>query len=243
MDDANHYIGKFDAQNEHKLNSIVPEVGQEFTLVYLPAKEDATEAMWVIDPSESGKFITINVTCGEDTGDDDDKEPHSSPYDQLKDLIKVTVDCTNTDVSHADKPYGLLKGSYDVELDEADNTWNVTVRSGDYIVKYEKENSNVPHGLTSDTDTGSETVSVVKEGDGWKLANGNAPTTITFKVKCGSTIIKVPGEAKTTGTLCTWTPKTPPILTRPAWPTCWRLTTTFSTCSAIPTAALGPIAT
>ena len=205
VDDANHYIGKFDAQNEHELTSIVPEVGQEFTLVYLPAQENATEAMWIIDPNESGKFITINVTCKDGGGEqpEEPNEPTAPTYGDLKALIDVTVDCTNTDVTHASQTYGLIDNSvapnYSVSAisqdDEGNDTCTVTVYAGEYIVKYENNTNNVAHGLTSEANK-TETIKLTLGADGkWALADGEDGT-VTFKVKCGSKIIHVtdPGE-------------------------------------------------
>ena len=180
---------------KHELADASKNTGS-FKLYY-----DGDGAKWLLAEGQNKPYVIFEVTCkdgGSGGEPEEPNEPTAPTYDDLEDLIKVTVDCTNTQINpaHPNGNYELMQGTYDVVKASTGDTWTVTVRSGDYIVNYEKENGNVPHGLTNDTDTGSETVSVVKEGDDWKLANGSAPTTITFEVKCGSTIVEVPGEGE-----------------------------------------------
>ena len=202
-DQRDAFIQLFDSTGKHTFKNYDPEDGKlEVTLNYVPSAQTGPDDSYTWALSESSDLLTIYVTCNDGGGDPDEPdqpdEPTAPTYDDLKALIDVKVECTNTQINpaHPNGNYELMQGTYDVVKASTGDTWTVTVRSGDYIVNYEKANGNVPHGLTNDTDTGSKTVSVVKEGDSWKLANGSAPTTITFKVKCGSTIIKVPGEGE-----------------------------------------------
>ena len=125
------------------------------------------------------------------------KDTEGPNYNDLKDLIKVTVACTNDKTpEHGEKKYGLLEGSYDVDLDEGDDTCAITIHADKYVVEYSKDtNRDLPHGLVDYDNGRTDTIELTHNGTTWELADGEDGT-VTFKVKCGSKIIHVtdPGE-------------------------------------------------
>ena len=197
---ANSYVSQYKPDNvPHELAGEAQETGS-FKLYHDGIK-------WLLAEGQNKPYVIFEVTCkdgGSGEQPEEPGEPTAPTYDELKDLIDVTVACTNTDVTHASQTYGLIDNSvapnYSVSAisqdDEGNDTCTVTVYAGEYIVKYENNTNNVAHGLTNATGTGSVEVDLVNDGTGWKLANGSAPTTITFEVKCGSTIVEVPGEGE-----------------------------------------------
>ena len=57
-------------------------------------------------------------------------EPSAPTEDQVKTLLAdgaVTIDCTNEEVSHADKTYGLLAGGYTIGAVQGNSTSGYTV--------------------------------------------------------------------------------------------------------------------
>ena len=110
----------------------------------------------------------------------------------------VKIDCTNTKVNHADKTYGLLKGSYDIgepqKVERTDvYTCEITVYAAPYVAQYSTD-MNKGHSLA---DVGSKKVILVYNGDEWivppvELAAGDdfeyeSAFPVTFNVVCEET--------------------------------------------------------
>ena len=109
------------------------------------------------------------------------KAPDAPNYDNLKTLIgDITVNCTNTEASHASKNYTLLPDSYtpgEVEGDaENGYTYTVTINSQKYVEQFDADTSAVhtPKDATA-------TVTLEYKNNAWLVKSG---TPISFNVVC-----------------------------------------------------------
>ena len=117
--------------------------------------------------------VSYDVVCVTAPGTTTPDEPTD---DQVKDLLAdnaVTIDCTNKDVEHANKTYGLL-GQYtigEVQGNETDGyTVVVTVAPDAYVTQYNTDTV-VDHVLSPNTQ-GDKVITLVY-GDGqWAFEEG-----------------------------------------------------------------------
>lgn len=171
--DPNSYVDDYNEVLEgHVLDP--KEQNREITLRYVNGK-------WAVDEGEAP--VKYTVKCETDPGT---TTPDKPTDDQVKDLLAdnaVTIDCTNKDVEHANKTYGLL-GQYtigDVEGNETDGyTVDVTVAPNAYVTKYNTD-TGVDHDLSPDTQ-GEEIITLVYVDGQWALEEGYTP--VTYTVVC-----------------------------------------------------------
>ena len=111
------------------------------------------------------------------------KRPDAPSYDKLKTLIgDITVNCTNTEASHASKNYTLLPDSYtpgEVEGNaESGYTYTVTLKSEKYVNQFDTDTS-ATHTSKDDT----ATVTLEYKNSAWLVKSG---TPISFNVECNA---------------------------------------------------------
>ena len=109
------------------------------------------------------------------------KRPDAPSYDKLKTLIgDITVNCTNTEASHASKNYTLLPDSYtpgEVEGNaESGYTYTVTINSQKYVAQFDVD-TNKAH----DSKDGTATVTLEYKNNAWLVKSG---TPVAFNVAC-----------------------------------------------------------
>ena len=149
---------------------------------YIHLKYSDTESKWVranlLHPSFEVKCEDAEITPPDKPADDD-----------VSDILgnaAVKIDCVNTDVSHEDKTYGLIDGSFTVgdaeENDAGGYTCTVTIQAAEYVTQYNTD-TGVTHELDPENQT-SKTVTLEYDADSetWTAASGAAP--VTFTVKC-----------------------------------------------------------
>ena len=128
---ADKYVAEYNKTNAgHTLSSDSPVV---VNLTY-----DFTTGIWTAN-TDTVKF---EVVC----------ETPVAPQPVATDLIKnVVVDCTNDVMNHADATYGLLDGSYTVNVTGTypTVTGTITVSADKYVAEYNKTNAG--HTLSSDS--------------------------------------------------------------------------------------------
>ena len=179
------------------------------------------------DDIDNGK-VTNTATIASDAGVADDKNEATETTDAEKDTTTptptkpsapgdddlntilgnnvVTVECTNSDVSHADKTYGLIKDGYTLPLavtGDADTGWRcvITLVPGAYVAQY---NTDIAPGHTLDpsTQTGSITLTW-DEDNGWTKPTTGLP--VTFEVKCETYTLTYDANGGTVGGQDTFT--------------------------------------
>ncbi|GEM_PF-2276284 len=120
-------------------------------------------------------------------------KPDAPTSDEVTKLLNnaVRVDCTNTEVSHADKTYGLINESFTIGNVEgnADSgyTVKVTVKPAKYVDAYNTD-TGVTHTLAPDTQ-GSKTITLKYNATttAWEAAS---TIPVTFTVVCA--VVPVP---------------------------------------------------
>lgn len=173
--DPNSYVDDYnEVLKGHVLDP--KEQNHEITLRYVNGK-------WTVDEGEAP--VKYTVKCETDPGT---TTPDKPTDDQVKDLLAdnaVTIDCTNKDVEHADKTYGLL-GEYtigEVQGDETDGyTVDVTVAPEAYVTEYNTDTV-VDHVLSPNTQ-GDKVITLVYVDGQWALEKGYTP--VTYTVICDS---------------------------------------------------------
>ena len=171
----NAYVTQYNTDTgvDHDLS---PDTQGEKTiqLVYVNDK-------WTV--KEGSAPVSYDVVCVIDPGT---TTPDKPTDDQVEVLLKdnaVTIDCTNKDVDHADKTYGLL-GEYiigEVQGNETDGyTVDVTVAPDAYVTQYNTDTV-VDHVLSPNTQ-GDKVITLVYAEGQWKVEDGSAP--VTYTVVC-----------------------------------------------------------
>lgn len=171
----NAYVTQYNTDTgvDHDLS---PDTQGEKTiqLVYVNDK-------WTV--KEGSAPVSYDVVCVTDPGT---TTPDKPTDDQVEVLLKdnaVTIDCTNKDVDHADKTYGLL-GEYiigEVQGNETDGyTVDVTVAPDAYVTQYNTDTV-VDHVLSPNTQ-GDKVITLVYAEGQWKVEDGSAP--VTYTVVC-----------------------------------------------------------
>ncbi len=136
---------------------------------------------WTV--KEGSAPVSYDVVCETAPGTTTPDEPTD---DQVKDLLAdkaVTIDCTNKDVEHADKTYGLLGGYIigEVQGNETDGyTVDVTVAPDAYVTLYNTDTV-VDHVLSPNTQ-GDKVITLVYVDGQWALEKGYTP--VTYTVVC-----------------------------------------------------------
>ena len=151
-----------------------PDVGQDGT------------AKWIVD---RGVSVEFKVVCAPV---DDPLKPEKPSDDDVKKLLGdvVTIDCTNSKVTHEDKTYGLLSGGFSVGDVQGDKehgyTVNVTVTPDAYVTQYSKDIGE-EHNLSPEgQDNLIITLMCAGKGSEWEIV---PPTTKTYTVVCGTGVI------------------------------------------------------
>lgn len=151
-----------------------PDVGQDGT------------AKWIVD---RGVPVVFKVVCAPVV---DPSKPEKPSDDAVKTLLGdvVTIDCTNSKVTHEDKTYGLLSGGFSVGDVQGDKehgyTVNVTVTPDAYVTQYSKDIGE-EHNLSPEgQDNLIITLMCAGKGSEWEIV---PPTTKTYTVVCGTGVI------------------------------------------------------
>lgn len=90
----------------------------------------------------------------------------------------VTVDCTNSNWSHADKTYGVVEGGVTAPVKVNDTRYTVTVTNTPYVAEYNKTLSG--HTASASNETKDITLAWDEADEKWKAD----PTSVTFTVTC-----------------------------------------------------------
>ena len=104
-------------------------------------------------------------------------------------LGKVQVECTNTEVTHAQDPaeYAVLAGSYEVgevtALADGGYTCDVTVSPDEYVSAFIEANNNVNHT----TEDAPKTITLTWDDKTGEWVDSENKLPVTFEVKCDST--------------------------------------------------------
>ena len=171
----NAYVTQYNTDTgvDHDLS---PDTQGEKTiqLVYVNDK-------WTV--KEGSAPVSYDVVCVTDPGT---TTPDKPTDDQVKDLLAdnaVTIDCTNKDVEHVDKTYGLL-GQYtigDVTGNETDGyRVDITVEPDEAYVTQYNEDTGVQHSLSPEQE--AKVITLVYAEGQWKVEDGSAP--VTYTVVC-----------------------------------------------------------
>ncbi len=141
---------------------------------------------WKVD---RGVPVEFKVVCAPV---DDPLKPEKPSDDDVKKLLGdvVTIDCTNSKVTHEDKTYGLLSGGFSVGDVQGDKehgyTVNVTVTPDAYVTQYSKDIGE-EHNLSPEgQDNLIITLMCAGKGSEWEIV---PPTTKTYTVVCGTGVI------------------------------------------------------
>lgn len=189
-------------------------------------KVDGIYVYFKVSGDDPGKIHTVKIPVGNDTGyltkmmgdgvtllklyiiqpgeviDDGEEEPDPQPpaeptYDELKELIAVSVDCSTN--GHDSKTTDLIantdgqNNSYTLSV--TGNTATVTVHNGPYVAWYDKQYKGTSHRL-ADNSAKDQVVNLTYDS-GWKLADSEeASTTVHFDVVC-DVATPEPGEGIT----------------------------------------------
>ena len=150
--------------------------------------------------------VTFTVKC-------ETPEPPSPPEapgdEDLKDILGnsvVTVDCTNSDASHDDKTYGLIKDGYTLPSAVTGNatdgwTYVITLVPSAYVAQY---NTDIAPGHTLDPSTQTESITLTwDEDNGWTKPTSGLP--VTFTVKCTTASLTYDANGGTFGGQDTFT--------------------------------------
>ena len=115
--------------------------------------------------------------------------PAKPTEDQVTDLFTegvVTVDCTNTLVSHVSKTYALLEDSFSIGEVEGDSesgyTCTITVSPEKYVEQYNADMS-ASHTLSPENQSG-ETITLKYQNNSWTVTAGSF---IIYTVVCDNT--------------------------------------------------------
>lgn len=205
-DEAYHVTGTYALMDNYDIGGITGDVKNGFTVdVAVPAEdyvaqystetnvahelvEGAGESAVVtlVNTGEgwkvqSGTPVVFDVVCA--------NVPEVPTFDELEKIFAdglVTVDCTNDEVdpAHADKTYGVLKGSYlfgDVTFDGASYTVTMDVYPALYAQQYSVD-ATVNHWLDP-ADQAAKQVTLTYANDAWTADDSAA---ITVSVKCAN---------------------------------------------------------
>lgn len=117
--------------------------------------------------------------------------PQTPEYGELKDLIKVQVDCLTSnswgEYAHQNKDYDLIEDSYtpgNVTLTDGTWTCTVSIRADKYVTAYNEEYGD--HTLSSASPVN---VTVVYKDNAWIRENANNNIAAVFDVKCAEPTI------------------------------------------------------
>ena len=144
---------------------------------------DAASKKWTV--ASGAAPVTFEVKCENEEITPPDKPTNDDVSDLLGNAA-VKIDCVNADMSHEDKTYGLIDGSFTVgdaeENDAGGYTCTVTIQAAKYVTQYNTD-TGVTHELDPENQT-SKTVTLEYDADSktWTAASGVVP--VTFTVKC-----------------------------------------------------------
>ena len=157
-----------------------------------PTWEDHTFLGWAEDSNAqtaqytAGQKITVqgNKTLYAVWQDNTPSAPTENDLGILLAGNAVKIDCVNTEVSHEDKTYGLISGTYSIGnvIGDATNgyTCTVTVNSAKYIEQYNTD-IKVAHSLAAG-ETATKNITLEYKDKAWVVKTGSAP--VTFTVMC-----------------------------------------------------------
>ena len=174
-----------DIKVNHTLASESQNTGT-ITLKWEPNLGNDGIGTWKVD---RGVPVEFKVVCAPV---DDPLKPEKPSDDDVKKLLGdvVTIDCTNSKVTHEDKTYGLLSGGFSVGDVQGDKehgyTVNVTVTPDAYVTQYSKDIGE-EHNLSPEgQDNLIITLMCAGKGSEWEIV---PPTTKTYTVVCGTGVI------------------------------------------------------
>ena len=111
--------------------------------------------------------------------------PNAPTDAQVQTLLSgnaVKIDCINSEVTHADKIYGLIAGTYSIGSVQGDSTSGytcvVTVNNpAPYVSRYNTDTA-AEHTLSPENQ-GSKTITLEYKNSAWSVKSGTAPVTYT----------------------------------------------------------------
>ncbi|HIZ46554.1 MAG TPA: hypothetical protein IAA19_05990 [Candidatus Olsenella pullistercoris] len=175
---TNQYIQQYSVDKDYSAHELDGDELQPVTLTWNGSEWTA--------PNDLADQ-TLNVKCSEDN-----TTPVGPTGDEIEALLKgsVVVDCTNSEVEHANKTYDLMGMTYEAGsvTKNADGSYTVEVKvaPGQYVLQFEKDTEGIHHWVAPDGQVGTITLVYVANADGnggtWQVADGSAP--VTFTVIC-----------------------------------------------------------
>ena len=165
--------------------------------VAIPVGNEAGELAKMMKGLAGDLILQLYIIQPSDVFDDGTEDPEIQPptYDQLKDLIKVSVDCSSE--GHDSKTTELLANTGDQNdsytLAVTGTTATVTVHNAPYVTWYAGEYNDIQHSIAEGSASDQTVTLEYDSTNGWQLAAGQA-TTVAFSVVCsGGSVTPDPG--------------------------------------------------
>ena len=160
------------------------KTGEQKNMIQIPVGNYAGDLAKMMVGDADDRTMELRVIQG-GVESRPDENPENPTYEDLKALIKVSVDCSTQ--GHESKTTELLANTGDQEdsytVAVNDNTATVTVHHGPYVDWYNGEYDGTSHSLAVGQSE-DKTVNLTYD-NGWKLADTvESPMTVNFDVVC-----------------------------------------------------------
>ena len=132
--------------------------------------------------SQGGVSTTIRISGATNLPTPAPNAPTDAQVQTLLSGNAVKIDCINSEVTHADKIYGLIAGTYSIGSVQGDSsrgyTCAVTVNNpAPYVSRYNTDTA-AEHTLSPENQ-GSKTITLEYKNSAWSVKSGTAPVTYT----------------------------------------------------------------
>ena len=167
--------------------------------VDIPVGENAGDLAKMLGNSATSQEHILRLVVNQESdviSQPDAPQPPADPtYDDLKELIKVSVDCSSED--HDSKTTELLANTGDQNdsytLAVTGTTATVTVHNAPYVTWYAGEYNDIQHSIAEGSASDQTVTLEYDSTNGWQVAAGQA-TTVAFSVVCsGGSVTPDPG--------------------------------------------------
>lgn len=165
--------------------------------VAIPVGNEAGELAKMMKGLAGDLILQLYIIQPSDVFDDGTEDPEIQPptYDQLKELIKVSVDCSTE--GHAPQTTDLLANTGDQNdsytLAVTGTTATVTVHNAPYVTWYAGEYNDIQHSIAEGSASDQTVTLEYDSTNGWQLAAGQVAT-VAFSVVCsGGSVTPDPG--------------------------------------------------
>ena len=132
--------------------------------------------------TQGGTSTYISISGAKDLPTPAPNAPTDAQVQTLLSGNAVKIDCINSEVTHADKIYGLIAGTYSIGSVQGDSTSGytcvVTVNNpAPYVSRYNTDTA-AEHTLSPENQ-GSKTITLEYKNSAWSVKSGTAPVTYT----------------------------------------------------------------